>query len=248
MTLNDGVQPVTLSPTTMLGRRIVDGQPAVVDERLRLELGLLVGVAKALADVALLLAHAAAALARDVRRRDVHDALQRTARAGLRSEPQHRARAADVDPAGVLELLVEADRRRAVRDRGDLARQAVARRRREAEVAPLEIARHRTHAPARGGQVGRREQGLEYASKARLGLAVVRRPDDRHDLAIAALDQADEQLAADEAGGAGDEDRTAAHDRGPLISGTSPCPFRPRPHETRFPHLGRSPAGALANP
>src|ERR687886_1222854 len=87
---------------------------------LGLPLGLLVRVAELLPRVELALAERALVLAGHVRGRDVHEALQAPERLALAGEPDHLARALDVDLARLVERQVERDRRRAVHDRAGL--------------------------------------------------------------------------------------------------------------------------------
>ena len=100
------------------------------DQALRLELGLLVAVAKALADVELVLAEAAVVFARDEGGGDVGDATQATAGLAALGELEHAPSAVEVDRAGGLQRELERHRRRAVHDLADLPRE------------PIESARH----------------------------------------------------------------------------------------------------------
>src|ERR687886_2060592 len=87
---------------------------------LGLPLGLLVRVAELLPRVELALAERALVLAGHVRGRDVHEALEAPERLALAREPDHLARALDVDPPRLLQRQVERDRGRAVHHRAGL--------------------------------------------------------------------------------------------------------------------------------
>ena len=74
----------------------------MADDLLGLILGLLVGIAKTLADIEVLLAETSGVLARDIRRGDVGQAPQAAARVTACRELEHTPRSLHVDRAGLL--------------------------------------------------------------------------------------------------------------------------------------------------
>ncbi len=177
---------------------------AARDDVLGLPLGLLVGVAELLAGVELALAERALELAGHVRGRDVHEALQATERLALAREADHLARALDVDRARLVERQVERDRRRAVQDRADVLGEARALAVGDAEPGAGDVAGHGADPVAVRRRIA--PQLGEHAVEPLLGGGVVARAHERDDLAVAGLEQAGEDLHAEESGRAGQED------------------------------------------
>src|SRR4051794_7377650 len=197
-----------------------------------LVLGLLVWVAKALANVELVLGRRIAAVAPDVRGRHVGQATQgRTALGQL----EHPARAGDVDLARLLEAEVERDRGAGVDDLVPFVREPAARGDVEAEPGAQEVAARRMHPAGVATRVA--EQRLQDALGARLRAVLAARAYEHVDVAVGELEQASEDGLAEEAGGAGEE-------RGGHPLGSTPRP--PRKPGTRCspripPPAGRSP-------
>ena len=108
----------------MLGRRMTPGREVEpgAHQRFGFGLGLLVGVAVALADGELIFADEAGAFAGDVGGADVGEAAQ-VGRGG--GEVEYAAGAFDVDVAGFFERVVEADCGGAMDDAGDFSREAL---------------------------------------------------------------------------------------------------------------------------
>ena len=111
-------------------------------ELLGLELRVLVGVAKALADVQLVLAEAAGPVARDIRGRDIREAAQARASLAMSGELEHPLRAVQVDRPRRAQPVSERNARAAVDDLVHPRGQPLAAALAHAQTRPGEIAAH----------------------------------------------------------------------------------------------------------
>ena len=170
---------------------------ARADQRFGFGLGLLVGVAVALADGEFVFAHQAGALAGDVGRADIGKAAQ-LARGG--GEIEHAARAFDVDAARFVQRVVETHRGGGVDDAGCLGGEALVQRRGPGRSsAGLHLRRRpRRGSVRRRGTIASARCWPDWPGRSRMSSASV--------ALGCALEQFAHQLRAEKAGGAGDQD------------------------------------------